>query len=159
MVGMHGHTLHDELLHVPLLVKYPCAWHGGSTVEAQVRSIDIAPTVLAALGLATPAVFEGSDLTGCAAGGRCPPPYAVSTIDGGRSCVRSLEWKWDGGRLYDLRRDPAERVDVAARHAGRTEELQRIREEIVTEVASGDDAQMNIDPGLRERLKSLGYIQ
>ena len=40
-VGRHGHTLHDELLHVPLIIKLPGSRLAGSQVDEQVRGIDI----------------------------------------------------------------------------------------------------------------------
>ena len=48
-VGRHGHTLYDELLRVPLLVKLPGARHGGESFDGLARLIDVAPTILGAL--------------------------------------------------------------------------------------------------------------
>jgi len=61
-VGWHSHTLYDELLRVPLVVRFPGGWGGGTRVPHQVRSIDIAPTVLATLGVETPPSFDGVNL-------------------------------------------------------------------------------------------------
>ena len=101
-MGWHSHTLHDELLRVPLVVKFPGSWRAGATMGAQVRGIDIAPTVMSSLGLPIPPAFEGSDLVRFVAGGPHPPPYAIAEIDGGGTAVRSLEWKWDQRALYRL---------------------------------------------------------
>ena len=71
-VGWHAHTLYDELLRVPLLVKLPGAEHGGASLEPQVRGIDVAPTILAALELDAPAEFEGVSLARAVIGhGEC----------------------------------------------------------------------------------------
>ena len=47
VVGWHSHTLYDELLRVPLVIRFPGDLAAGSTVEAQVRLLDIAPTITA----------------------------------------------------------------------------------------------------------------
>jgi len=42
----HGIFLYDSTTHVPLIIKLPVEAHAGATVEAQVRTVDILPTVL-----------------------------------------------------------------------------------------------------------------
>jgi len=49
----HSHTLYDELLLVPLVIRFPSASHHGR-ITRQVRSMDIFPTVLDAVGLPVP---------------------------------------------------------------------------------------------------------
>ena len=61
-VGWHSHTLYDELLEVPLLIKLPASRHAGRSVAAQVRSIDLPPTILSLLGRPPRDEFEGFDL-------------------------------------------------------------------------------------------------
>jgi arylsulfatase A-like enzyme len=46
----HGHTLYEELLRVPLLVKYPGRLGAGTRVSTRVSTLDIPPTILALLG-------------------------------------------------------------------------------------------------------------
>ena len=50
----HGKSVHDELVRVPLIVKLPENRHGGRRVAAQVRTVDVLPTVLEGLGLPVP---------------------------------------------------------------------------------------------------------
>jgi len=76
-VGWHSHTLYDELLLVPLVMRFPHRWASGISVPFQVRSIDIAPTVLAALRLEVPAAFEGVSLLPLLAGGAKDPYLAA----------------------------------------------------------------------------------
>lgn len=47
----HGGRLHDDLLHVPLILRWPAEIEAG-VEETQVESIDVAPTVLALAGAA-----------------------------------------------------------------------------------------------------------
>lgn len=60
----HGHTLYDELVHVPLIMRVP-GYTGGRTT-AQVSTMDVAPTLLSLLDL-PPSPFDrqirGRDLS------------------------------------------------------------------------------------------------
>ncbi len=59
----HGHSVFDELVHIPLVMKLPSSAHAGSRVAAPVRLIDVYPTVLDVLGLARgAAAIEGESL-------------------------------------------------------------------------------------------------
>ena len=60
--GMHSHTLYNEQLHVPLIVKFPRSRYGNRKVNQLVRSIDILPTVVDYLGDKMPQQFEGYSL-------------------------------------------------------------------------------------------------
>jgi len=62
-VGQHSHALHDELLHVPLIVRLPGAVEAGRVVEKQVRSIDILPTLAQLVGLEALDQYDGVSLT------------------------------------------------------------------------------------------------
>jgi arylsulfatase A-like enzyme len=57
----HPHELYDELLHVPLIISTP-AWPEGETIEQSVELLDVAPTVLNAVGIDRPDTFEGRSL-------------------------------------------------------------------------------------------------
>jgi arylsulfatase A-like enzyme len=159
MVGWHGHTLYDELLRVPLLIKYRDSWHAGQTLSDQVRLLDVAPTMLGALDRPRPTVFEGADLTLYAAGGPAPAPYAVSVLEEGGSSIRSPGWKRIRRSLFDLSRDPGETKDVAEEFPGTSEKLRLIKLELITEGPSIGAVAAPISPELRERLESLGYVE
>src|SRR5919201_792395 len=64
-LGEHGLTgkiswgLHPELMDVPLLVRCPGAEGAGTTCDALVQDHDLAPTILAALGLAPAVPMQG----------------------------------------------------------------------------------------------------
>jgi len=80
VVGWHSHTLYDELLRVPLMIRFPGGRQGGLTIDRQVRLLDLAPTVLAAVGVAAPPAFEGVDLARVI-GGLATPLPALSQLD------------------------------------------------------------------------------
>ncbi len=56
----HGTTLYDEQVHVPLIVKQPRQVDAGVRVPWQVQSLDVAPSVVAAAGLASDPLWEGT---------------------------------------------------------------------------------------------------
>jgi len=121
----HGQSLYDELLHVPLLVRWPDVGHG-RVVDALVRSVDLVPTIAEALRH-----------TAAAADGRTLRPLAAGTADGAdtsrtafalvayaeprtpeRQAVRTATHKLirdvsDGAlQVYDLTTDPKEKRNL-----------------------------------------------
>jgi arylsulfatase A-like enzyme len=158
-VGWHSHTLYDELLRVPLLVKYPGQAHAAALVTRQVRSIDIAPTVLALLGLAPAAGFQGSDLTPLAGGRAEPVRLAVSNLDGGNvTAIRSPQWKLVGSHLFDLAHDPGETHDVSARYAGIVAYLTARRQALLAAAPPRRGPQVALPRPSSQQLLSLGYV-
>jgi arylsulfatase A-like enzyme/Flp pilus assembly protein TadD len=59
----HGIFLYDETLHVPLLFKLPASHAAGKRVEARVRLVDVAPTILQEAGLPVPREMQGESLS------------------------------------------------------------------------------------------------
>jgi len=60
---LHGRSLFEEVLRVPLVVRLPGAAHGGRRVEARATLADVLPTVLSVVGIAPPDHLDGLDLT------------------------------------------------------------------------------------------------
>jgi arylsulfatase A-like enzyme len=52
---LHGRSVFDELVRIPLLVKFPGRRHAGRRIAQQVQEVDVLPTVLETLGLPVPA--------------------------------------------------------------------------------------------------------
>jgi arylsulfatase A-like enzyme len=133
---------HDVIVRVPLIVVDPSAAADatrGSSVEALVESIDLAPTFLEALGLpAVPEWLEGHSLAPWLHGAvpsdwreavfsentyafRDPVRLPLGRpVDGCQmTMVRTSDWKYvhhEGLRpqLFDLRADPDELIDLGA---------------------------------------------
>lgn len=159
----HGQTLHAEVLRVPLLVRVPHV-RGGGRIARPVQHVDIAPTVLALAGAAIPDGIEGQSLLD-------PAPadtLVLSHLDhlgltfdsvttSGWKVIRDLG-TFTGGpapmAVFDRRRDPRERADVAAAHAELAEDVrQRLR-------AAAADRRPGtaVAPEKLERLRALGYL-
>lgn len=58
----HGIYLYDSTTHVPLIIKLPGRESAGTSVAAQVRTVDIAPTLMDLVGAAAPAKSDGESL-------------------------------------------------------------------------------------------------
>jgi len=61
--GGHGHSLYEEVLAIPLLMKFPRQAGAGAIVHAAVSLVDVVPTILPIAGVVTTAILEGIDLT------------------------------------------------------------------------------------------------
>ena len=166
VVGWHSHTLYDELLRVPLVVKLPASTHAGQRVAAQVRGIDIPPTVVAAAGLEIPEVFSGVDLGTRIGDEQEAEMVAISRLDrpptqSGATSVRQPDWKLIDTDLFDLSRDPDEQwygsatgsgVEAAERLTSALQEALESRQPLVPEVVAPADSTL-------DELRALGYIQ
>ncbi|HJL32522.1 MAG TPA: sulfatase, partial [Polyangiaceae bacterium LLY-WYZ-15_(1-7)] len=110
----HGHSIFQELLHVPLVVRYPGVGRAGARVPQVVSTMGVAPTVLEATGVDVPGEFEGRSLMGFLRGAPPPGPWiAFSDFQENRRVVRGMDWKLVLRSsltyvLFDLERDPGE---------------------------------------------------
>jgi arylsulfatase A-like enzyme len=162
-VGWHSHSLYDELLRVPLLIKLPGSRYGGETVAAQVRGIDLAPTILDELGVAVPESFEGTSLLPLIGGSADGPEHAVSEKDvvlpDEEAAIRTLTWKWSRGRLFHLPSDGLETTDVSQANTGTAQALSRSLDELLNARPRPAPRHVEPDAELLEKLRSLGYIK
>jgi arylsulfatase A-like enzyme len=170
-VGWHAHTLYDELLKIPLVIKLPGAEQAGRRVGSVVRSLDLAPTVLEVLGLPPHPLFEGTS-TLLLLDGDAPPRVAVSQndkkYDPPISALRTSDWKlyedrlfWRvyRARLFDLRSDPAETRNVLAFNPGEGRRLAARLRQIESLRATISEGQAELSAESVRRLKSLGYVE
>lgn len=113
----HASSLYDELLRVPLLVSLP--QRRAQIVEEPVSLLDLGPTILDLMGVATPGRYMGESLVGFLRGER--PVLRRPIVAEGR-LKRAMVFP-DGlkivhdvrGRyleLFDLRRDPREETNL-----------------------------------------------
>ena len=162
----HGHTLYDELVRVPLLIRAPAALRP-AVVDGPVRHIDLAPTLCELCDLPVPGQFVGRSLVSLATG--VPEVEQRPTLAHGNMWARpqtswtSAGWKLivrEGApaQLYEVASDPGE---LRALAASRPEELARLQAELeavelgMTALRRGEAAAL--DPRTREVLSGLGY--
>ena len=115
----HGHSVYEELLHIPMLVRLP-GTTGAVRIEDAVGLVDVMPTVLEALGQPLPDGLAGESFLPLLRGVTPDAPRATvsgfmegwRTVAAGRYKLihRTLERQM----LYDLQQDPHEQTDLAA---------------------------------------------
>jgi arylsulfatase len=142
MLGDHGLLfkggyMYDEVLRVPLVMRYPGLLPAGRVVEPFTQEIDQMPTLLPLLGAPAPAGLQGRPLLPLldAAPASRRWDETVYAEFPTTKMVRTREWKlvyYQGrpyGELYDLRNDPHELDnlwDDPARAAARQEMMARL---------------------------------
>jgi arylsulfatase A-like enzyme len=111
----HGHSLFDELVRVPLVVKYPGRREAGRRVARQVQLVDVLPTILKSQGLSLPGGIAGRPLeeSFSAAGPERPAVLELTFFEYVIAAARTSEAKYvrdfhpeSAERFFDLRRDP-----------------------------------------------------
>jgi arylsulfatase A-like enzyme len=75
----HGQTLFDEVVRVPLVVKFPGGRHSGSRIAQQVRLVDVLPTIMKSQGRAVPQGIAGRPLQQMLAGSPDERPVVFET--------------------------------------------------------------------------------
>lgn len=95
---VYGHgSLRDQVLLVPLVVELPDGRRAGSKIDAQVRSVDVMPTLLDAAGLALPPDLDGVSLLGIIKGESAAVPAIASSyfsLQHGISLRARNRWKY-----------------------------------------------------------------
>ena len=178
----HGHALLDALVMVPLIIRDPTdAAARGVVVEEQVRTIDILPTVASLMQVPLAGPLDGRSLLpllhGEEDGERLaligqtkagPPRVGLRTM--GHKYIKTLSQSAEGfepldppppeRQLYDLRNDPRERDNLVDRRPELATALDTLleRQHPGKNVRISPAAVNQVDPELRERLRSLGYL-
>ncbi len=128
MFGEHGlidkRVAYETSIRVPLLLRCPSLFPGGTVIEPVVANIDIAPTLMEAMGLRPPSHFDGQSFLPLVQGRDIPWrdhflyvyyweknfPHSptVFALRGDRYKYITYQGVWDVDELYDLQEDPHE---------------------------------------------------
>ena len=171
-LGDHGessHTLfvYDSTMKVPLLVKAPGV-PPGTRVDRQVRSVDVAPTILELAG-----VSPGGPIDGVSLLGQWGQESNEELSAYGETFGTLYQFNWselrflrkDGFKfieaprpeLYDLRADPGETKNLWSESP--SEVGKRFRRELARVVKAEKEAAAEpVDEETKRRLESLGYV-
>lgn len=168
----HGIFLYDAAVRIPFILAGPGVPQG-KVVEAQVRSIDLMPTILAALRLPLGKQTQGVSLWPLILGQANLPPEArfayLETIYprthfawSELRAVRTADWKYIQApeeELYDLPADKLEAHNGLRTHPAVAERYRAI----LTGVLGESGRQEVLRPGglskeTRQELASLGYV-
>lgn len=186
--GEHGYRRHiygvyDELLHVPLLVRFPGAERVTGRVGALTQTVDLLPTVLDLFRIPWPEdSIQGHSLLPVVTGEvEQVRDYVYATCDGEvRSyLVRDHDWSlilWEGGEfraLYDLRGDPRQTRNVIGENPGRAAQMVNAFRRFASEQTSPpmefvdpkakrgelpSASEVTLSEEQRRELRALGYM-
>lgn len=178
----HNNSLYQELLHVPLIIKFPGQRGAGTRILPCWQQIDIAPTVLASAGVEVPEAMAGQIyLPGGSVGERQRPALiqlktTQSDWQGeGKKQARmlhmdavrqgdwiltrtwvNLEGRLEPEELYNLADDPAQKDNLASSYPELTAQLgDLMRRGMGPETVSTQLKKEDVDDAMR----SLHYLR
>jgi N-acetylglucosamine-6-sulfatase len=128
MFGEHGlidkRVAYEASIRVPMLLQCPQLFAGGRTLDQVIANIDVAPTIMDAMGLARPPHMDGESFLPLARGETIPwrdeflyvyyweknfpQSPTVFALRGDRYKYITYYGLWDADELYDLQADPGE---------------------------------------------------
>jgi arylsulfatase A-like enzyme/Flp pilus assembly protein TadD len=175
-LGDHGELTHsiflyDATIHVPLLLKLPGKRFVGQRVNAAASLVDLAPTLLEALGQTAPPAMQGRSLLPLIGN---PHPENRPSLATGDHSERSFGWsalvslrvgnqlyvRAPTPELYDLAADPGAKNNL---YPGRRAAAVRFAiqlDNFVKRISTGapQALQDGLDEKSREKLSALGYV-
>jgi arylsulfatase A-like enzyme len=167
----HANSPYQNLLHVPLLIKYPHSSHRGPE-DRPVSLIDVAPTVLAATTTPVPSTMQGRNLADpidarpiYSETFPCPvivPPECPN----GCTAKAIISWPMkyisssNGKReLFDLSADPDEQRNLYIQQQERALAMDGALSAWKRNLPTQTRQTKEVDPEKLKQLKGLGYIQ
>jgi arylsulfatase A-like enzyme len=172
----HSNQLHEEALHVALMIRVPGKQFTPRRIPEQVRTVDVMPTLLELTGIGTGGLaLQGRSLVPLMRGENATdrvafsharrvdehqnPQYTVS--DGAWRLIDEPKAgkKW----LYDRVHDPRELADVAAQHPDVLARLAKLLEQqaqqdaYLREKIGSAPGELVLDEKTMRELKALGY--
>ena len=183
----HDHSLYEELIHVPLMIRLPAAQEAGRRIAGSVSLVDVLPTLMQLLG--APLASTETD------GRSLEPAMRGAPLDSGprvtsyrlnqkkrytpyrnargeeNMVICEGSWKaiWnlqlDRVELYDLQEDPDETRDLSEQEPEIAARLMRhgIERRAAMRAAfeakgGGEQSALPLSEEQRERLRALGYM-
>lgn len=175
--GNHGHSLYQEMVRVPLILRDPREPRVGSRVAAQVRTVDVMPTVLELLDVPFEPLDTGRSLVPLMRGEEKADRPAFARIvrrkgggirmqmlaTGRYKLIQNAFPVQPPAEVYDFIEDPTEsrnlaveRPDVLERLEG---ELQSAREPVASLDPPVFVQSTPMPEDIAERLRALGYAE
>lgn len=185
----HGHSLYDESLKVPLIIKFPESKFRGEKFENIISLVDIMPTILEEMGLDfSDLILDGRSLMPVLKGkekedriffadignnvlnSRIPQRAAMNSgknklIFNKRFSKEDLAFflypppSLDAVEIYDLSEDPFETLNMSNKRAELANQIIREINDIYSKAKKRKIGKADIDERLKEQLRALGYIK
>jgi arylsulfatase A-like enzyme len=165
---LHGRSVFDELVRVPLIVKFPKNRDAGKRVSQQVRTVDILPTVFQEMGLPPVPNVVGTPLQPVVRGG-APEPEAVSEIShrgyvaygirGGHDKYVQRFSPEEDELYFDLGKDPQEKQNRLPEARDRGRDLKAKLEGVMAQSQYQHHLKLVGDSAFVLELRSGGFIE
>lgn len=167
----HGHSVYEELINVPLIVRIPGVTDGGVRLDDSVGLVDVLPTIYEAMGRPIPDDLSGESFLPLLLGQTADAPRVAVTgfMEGWRAVnvgrLKLIQRTERRVILHDLVEDPREQTDVSAErpiavryargvlglHLAGVERPSRRR-------AAIGQQRIEIDAETQAQLEALGYV-
>lgn len=160
----HGHSVWEELIRVPLIVRWPGVTDDGMRIDEAVGLVDVAPTTFDALGLEPPAHLSGRSLATLLRGGVEDAPRATATgfMNGWRTVVigrfKLVQRTPANFMVYDLAEDPGETRDLASERPLTVRYLRAMLGLTLAGAETREAERTPMDAEVRGMLEALGYV-
>ena len=171
----HGVFVYEATMRVPWIMWTGSRAEGsglraGSSSDALVRLIDLAPTALDLIGVAAPPEFEGRSVIPAVAKGSTETPAYLEAMDANLTrnwapltAVATRDYKLidlPNAELYDLRSDPLRTVNLFARDSERARTLEAVLRGMTASFQSRGSSgeKTTLSANARQRLQALGYV-
>ncbi len=185
----HGHTLYNELLKVPLIIKFPGSEFAGTQIRTIVRLIDIMPTVLDKLGISEKySKLDGESLMPLLLNKETRDrrflaykadnilksniPQKISMNEGTDKLILNKKFTdeqlhfFDSPppvlspiELYNLDESSFEKHNIADNRVQTSNRLIRLINEALAQATKRKSDRVEMDEALLEQLKALGYLR
>ncbi len=176
---LHGSTVYNEQIHVPLVIKFPKQEFKGTRVKPICRLIDIMPTIFEALSIPYPkGTMEGKSLMSLVLGDEredrtfisdlayksvpdpCPSLIATNQnqwkliVEKSKEGIKNIEF-------YNLEEDRKEKINMLGRHRDLSERMISNLDEYYQKHLKllRHKEKVILDEKLKEKLRALGYIR
>ena len=170
----HGHTLYQEVLDIPLIIKMPDNAHAGLVLEGVIRQVDILPTILELTGNEPWPHLQGSSwkniietenreyLGGTAYADVLYRGNFIGTyIESGNKVINIKTRTDDYWFLYDLMLDPEEKHSLSQINPDVLEMMKKKLNEIKNNLKEKqwDSLERSLSPEELKKFQALGYFQ
>jgi arylsulfatase A-like enzyme len=167
----HGHSVYNELLHVPLLVRFPARITANGRIDEPVMSVDVMPTILELASAPATGTFAGRSLVPLMEGrawSHSPEAFAEllyrygqgrALVQGEKKLVETIVGQDRRTMLYDLKSDPGETRNILDGLPQPLPQERRLAEvRAWAEEHRIDAAEAHVSEDMKGRLKALGYV-
>lgn len=185
----HGHTLYDELLKVPLIIKLPESRFAKTRISTIVRLIDVMPTILDEQGISVSGLdLDGKSLVPVLRGKEVADrrfvaykadnildshvPQKLSVNEERNKLILNRSFTAEQldffafpppepvpVELYDLSENPAENKNIVDEKPRIASRLVQLINDLYAKINEGKSEKADIDKELLEQLRALGYLR